>query len=205
MIALLHGDARGRGAIAFTPEVPVIRAAAARVAMGQVQRIGILLDRPFVEILGGQRRKQLASAAFVHASGTDVPVWWMSFPVRSGLLVGWAGGPAARALGAEPRQLEARTLASLADSFGIDHRTVKRHLVATFHHDWSRDPFARGAYSYALVGGSDAAESLARPVLGTLFFAGEATDAEGRTGTVHGAIATGHRAADQVGRALARA
>jgi len=38
---------------------------------------------------------------------------------------------------------------------------------------------------------------------GTLFFAGEATDAEGRTGTVHGAIASGRRAAAQVEKALA--
>jgi hypothetical protein len=31
-----------------------------------------------------------------------------------------------------------------------------------------------------------------------LFFAGEAADAEGRTGTVHGAIGTGYRAAATV-------
>jgi uncharacterized protein with NAD-binding domain and iron-sulfur cluster len=31
-----------------------------------------------------------------------------------------------------------------------------------------------------------------------LFFAGEAADAEGRTGTVHGAIGTGYRAAASV-------
>jgi monoamine oxidase len=70
------------------------------------------------------------------------------------------------------------------------------------HHDWSRDVFARGAYSYVLAGGTDAASALARPVRGTLFFAGEATDVEGRTGTVHGAIATGYRAAALAVRAL---
>jgi monoamine oxidase len=43
---------------------------------------------------------------------------------------------------------------------------------------------------------------LARPLAGTLFFAGEATDTEGATGTVHGAIASGRRAARQVQRAL---
>jgi monoamine oxidase len=117
--------------------------------------------------------------------------------------VGWAGGPAAIALGAAPRELKERAVRSLADTFGIDRRTVERHLVATFYHDWSRDPFSRGAYSYVLVGGTDAAEMLSRPARGTLFFAGEATDPEGRTGTVHGAIATGQRAAAQVARALA--
>ncbi len=52
------------------------------------------------------------------------------------------------------------------------------------------------------MGGSEAPKILARPVEGTLFFAGEATDTEGRTGTVEGAIATGLRVARQVGAAL---
>jgi monoamine oxidase len=201
-ISLLHTDTRGRGVIRFAPEVDAIRGAAAGIAMGQVQRAGVLLDRPLVELLGDRRRRQLADAAFFTARGTHVPVWWTPFPVRSGLMIAWAGGPAAIALSRAPRALAARAIASLADSMGLDRRTVRRHIVATFHHDWCADPFSRGAYSYALVGGSDAAETLSRPVGRTLFFAGEATDAEGRTGTVHGAIATGHRAAAQVSHSL---
>lgn len=201
-VSLLHADARGRGSIAFTPEVDRIREAAGLLAMGQVQRIAVLLDRPLVELLDDRRKARLADMTFVQARGTDVPVWWMSHPVRSGLVVAWAGGPAAIALGASPRALPSRVIASLSDVFRLDRRTVQRHLVATMHHDWSRDPFSRGAYSYALVGGVDAAKALARPVRGTLFFAGEATDPEGRTGTVHGAIATGQRAAAQAMRAL---
>jgi monoamine oxidase len=201
-ISLLHADARGRGAVRFTPEVGSIRAAAAGVAMGQVQRVGVLLDRPFLDLLDDERRQRLADATFFTARGADVPVWWTPFPVRSGLMIAWSGGPAAMELGRAPREVARRTIASLADTMGLDRRTVRRHVVATFHHDWCRDPFARGAYSYALVGGSDAAQTLSRPVEHTLFFAGEATDAEGRTGTVHGAIATGHRAAAQVARAL---
>jgi monoamine oxidase len=69
-------------------------------------------------------------------------------------------------------------------------------------HDWMNDPFARGVYSYQLVGGVDAPRDLARPIDGTLFFAGEATDTSGSTGTVHGAIASGTRAATQVLRTL---
>ena len=202
-VSLLRTGVRGRGAIAFAPEVGAIREAAAKVEMGQVQRIGVLLDRPVVELFTARRRSQLARTAFVHARGSDIPVWWTSYPLRTGLVVGWAGGPAAIALGAAPRQLKGRAVRSLADTFGIDRRTVERHLVGTFHHDWSRDAFSRGAYSYVGVGGTDAAETLSRPVRGTLFFAGEATDAEGRTGTVHGAIATGQRAAAQLARVLA--
>jgi len=48
------------------------------------------------------------------------------------------------------------------------------------------------------VGGLDAPQLLAAPESGTLFFAGEATNGDGRSGTVHGAIATGERAAREV-------
>jgi hypothetical protein len=64
-----------------------------------------------------------------------------------------------------------------------------RSMVAgAWLHDWEHDPFARGAYSYARVGGAEAPRRLAQPIDGTLFFAGEATDPERRTGTVDSAM-----------------
>jgi len=44
----------------------------------------------------------------------------------------------------------------------------------------------------------DAQVELARSVESTLFFAGEATNTEGHSGTVHGAISTGQRAAREI-------
>jgi monoamine oxidase len=70
-------------------------------------------------------------------------------------------------------------------------------LHAALVHDWRRDPFARGAYSYVLVGGEGARETLAGPIADTLFFAGEATDTE-EAGTVAGALRSGARAARQI-------
>jgi monoamine oxidase len=75
-------------------------------------------------------------------------------------------------------------------------------MTGSFTHDWQADPFARGAYSYAAVGGMNAAETLAAPVANTLFFAGEATNCDGYNGTVHGAIATGTRAAKELLQSL---
>jgi monoamine oxidase len=65
-------------------------------------------------------------------------------------------------------------------------------------HDWDNDPFSRGAYSYVGVNGLEAQRLLASPVENTLFFAGEATVTQGAIGTVHGAMATGKRAAREV-------
>jgi monoamine oxidase len=131
-------------------------------------------------------------------------VWWNLHPLRSGTVVGWAGGPAALALESDAGRISEIAVSSLADAFGCDRRTVKRHVLTTFRHDWSRDPFSRGAYSYSAVGGADAGKLLSTPVAGTLFFAGEAADAEGRNGTVHGAIGSGKRAAKQAMRSLDR-
>jgi monoamine oxidase len=69
-------------------------------------------------------------------------------------------------------------------------------------HDWEHDPFARGAYSYQLVGGASAPAALARPVARTLFFAGEATGGAAGTGTVEAAILSGRRAAAQLLKVL---
>jgi len=94
-----------------------------------------------------------------------------------------------------------RALDSMARVFGTRRAQLERMLVGTWTHDWQRDPFSRGAYSYAGVGGVDAHKELAKPLQSTLFFAGEATNGE-QTGTVAGAIVSGRRAAAEVRRRI---
>ncbi len=53
-----------------------------------------------------------------------------------------------------------------------------------YSHDWNNDPFTKGAYSYCAPGEIESDWVLAEPVEDTLFFAGEATDMDGFTGTV---------------------
>jgi monoamine oxidase len=92
-------------------------------------------------------------------------------------------------------------VAALAAALDVDVGRLRQDVRGGFSHDWLADPFARGAYSYAGVGGSEAGDELAVPIDGTIFFAGEATESNGDNGTVHGAIASGRRAAR---RALGR-
>jgi monoamine oxidase len=56
---------------------------------------------------------------------------------------------------------------------------------------------AQGSYSYALPGHADARGTLAAPVDGRVFFAGEACSLYDFT-TAHGAYLTGIEAADEV-------
>ena len=64
-------------------------------------------------------------------------------------------------------------------------------------HRWGTDPYARGAYSYAVPGASDQRAALAAPVDERLFFAGEACSRFDFS-TAHGAFVTGVEAADRI-------
>src|SRR6185503_474513 len=102
----------------------------------------------------------------------------------------------------EQARLE-RSLATLAQVLNVPRRKLDDLLDGWMSHDWRADPCSRAAYTYIGVGGSGAPAALARPVDGTLFFAGEATNGE-QIGTVAGALASGRRAAKEVIRALRR-
>lgn len=63
---------------------------------------------------------------------------------------------------------------------------------------WSKDPYALGAYSYLAVGATpEDRAALRTSVENRLFFAGEATD-EDAPSTVHGALASGGRVAEEI-------
>lgn len=204
-LGVLRASPGEEAAIAFDPLPGVVDRHAARLAMGDVVRIVLLVDDDFwarAAVDAGDDVRQ-GCFSFLHTHDADVPIWWTQFPIRAPLIVGWAGGTrASRLANHSPAALRAVAIGSLARSLGVTVRRLSPLVRDGWVHDWSGDPFARGAYSYALVGGSDAARGLSRPVDGTLFFAGEATDAEGENGTVNGALNSGYRAASQVLTAL---
>ncbi|MDQ3996721.1 MAG: FAD-dependent oxidoreductase, partial [Gemmatimonadota bacterium] len=206
-LGVLQAPAGENAAIAFAPALPKSKTDALRcLTEGHVVRVSVVLDEPLWltkpprAVSGGRSLQRLA---FIHPASDDMPVCWTAYPTNAPLLVAWFGGPEAESLaGLDHEEIEERAVAALARRLHVARRRFERHVRGCHMHNWSADPFSRGAYSYVLVGGSDAATALARPVEGTLFFAGEAFDAEGRNGTVEGAIASGRRAAGQVKRAL---
>jgi len=195
------------GVVRFDPALPAKQRALARIETGQVFKIVLRFREAFwqgAEFLKERREHSGASngMTFLHAHGAEVPTWWTSLPVRSPLLTGYVGAVRAEELLAEepPTRLE-RTLVALSDILSVPRRELEGQLDASATHDWRADPFARGAYSYIGVGGNDAPRALARPVDGTLFFAGEATNGA-EIGTVAGALSSGRRAAREVLRVL---
>jgi monoamine oxidase len=198
------------GGIQFDPPIRDTLRTAAKLVMGAVVRVVLQVDQPFwaderfAKRVGDER---LDTMAFLQSrSRVQFPAWWTPYPVRAPMLVGWCGGPSARQMMSLTRdEIVVAAFQSLATLLGMTKRAVERHVVTAFTHDWTNDPYSRGAYSYAAVGGDRASVQLAKPVQGTLFFAGEHADKEGRNGTVHGAIASGQSAADRVLEALQKA
>jgi monoamine oxidase len=189
------------GAIRFDPSLPpAVRRAIDLTAMGTVVKLVLRFKRAFwrAEKLAARLGiPDLDTTSFLQArERLPFPVWWTSYPIGSAIMVAWVGGPPATELSRLPRkEIERRAVLSLATILSMRPAAIRRELVATFHHDWINDPFSRGVYSYSRVGGARACETLSRPVHDTIWFAGEAADRLGRTGTVHGAIDSGWRAA----------
>jgi monoamine oxidase len=182
------------GAIAFSPRLADKEEAIGRLEMGDAERVSLCLASD--AWIGPDR---FPPGGFLMTGEPPFPVWWVSRPPPFPVVTGWAGGRNARALGqlGAAARVEA-AVGALATALGADAGRLRQDLRGGFSHDWLADPFARGAYSYAGVGGSEAGTELAVPIDGTLFFAGEATESDGQNGTVHGAIASGHRAAKQL-------
>jgi monoamine oxidase len=192
------------GGFRLQPDPPRIRLALGLVAMGAVVRLACWFrEYPWSAAPAERHPERTARASFWNLDGPTFGVWWTAYPLRWPLAVAWCGGPKAAAVALRGHRTAERTAAGeLAAAFRLPHRAVASLLVATWMHDWQHDIYSRGAYSYARVGGAGAARSLSRPVEDTLFFAGEATDTGGHTGTVEGALASGLRAARQASRAL---
>jgi monoamine oxidase len=197
VVAVPHAVLKAK-ALRFEPALPERERSIEQLETGQVFKIVMRFREKFWETERGRPN-------FVHAPDVDVPVWWSSRPAQASLLTGWAGGPRAEALLALDEETRVdRSLESLSRAFALPRRRLDPLLLARFSHDWSTDPFSLGAYSYVGVGGVQAQKVLARPVAGTLFFAGDALDPE-ETGTVSGALRTGRQAGRDAARALRRA
>ncbi len=182
------------GAIDFSPRLPDKEDALRRLEMGAAARVSLQFEH---DAWAG--RDSFSPDGFLFTGEPPFPVWWISHPAPRPVITGWAGGRHALALATLGQtQRVGAALEALGAAVGVDAGRLRGELRGGFCHDWQSDPFARGAYSYAGVGGRRAGTELAAPVDSTLFFAGEATQSDGRNATVHGAIASGQRAAKDV-------
>lgn len=191
--------------VKFFPVLKAKRKLISRLGWGRVVRVVLRFRAGFwsapwmPHALARGRGKNFG---FINAPGEVLPVWW-ALHAPAPILTGWAGGTIADPLlELPPAKLLRQALRSLARIFSVPTAELRRWLADWRTHDWQHDPFTLGAYSFATAGYDDGPRRLAQPVQGTLFFAGEATADD--LGTVHGALASGLRAAKEVRQAFAQ-
>jgi monoamine oxidase len=173
-------------AIRFDPEPPVLRPVCEAMSMGHAARVVLRFRERFWEREGKEH------LGFLFSDDELVSTWWTASPARAPMLTGWiAGTKAARLLGLSRQAVGNEVVRALARTLGCPAEYAIDRLEAVHYHDWQSDPFSRGAYCFVRPGGMDVQRWLGQPVEETLYFAGEATEATGHCGTVHGAIASG--------------
>jgi monoamine oxidase len=208
-LAVLQAAPGKTGAVEFSPVLPPRKLEALeRLEMGKVIRISLRFRRRFWEQVpahdGGVL--SLSSMRFLFSEDEWFPTWWTMAPNPAPVLTGWAPFRCAERLSGKSQSfIVGQALKALSRLFNMDSDALAQQLEAEYLYDWQSDPFSRGAYSYGKVGADGSQEALAMPVENTLFFAGEATDITGHNGTVHGAIASGMRAAREIVNAARKA
>ena len=107
------------------------------------------------------KKGKLAKLSFIQSSDPDVPVFWTLAPRRAPMIVAWAGGRRGAALAlVSASERRDRAITAAARVFGLPRAKLGELLVDSWTHNWEDDPFARGAYSYPLVGGAKAGADL---------------------------------------------
>ena len=180
--------------ILFEPPIAGKNGPLALLEMGPVMRVSLRFREKFWD-----KRRECRGFSFMFSDDRDFPTWWSLSPLPIPVLTGWTGGRRAAGLASHAEeQLINRGIASLARILEMPIQELESLMQSAHTHNWDADPYSHGAYSYAMAGGARAFRVLAEPLANTLFFAGEATDFRGFNGTVHGAMASGKRAAEEI-------
>ena len=176
--------------ICFKPALPAVNKAAGSLGYGHVIKVILVFDRAFWQEQPHMSH-DLTDLGFLF-TGEEIPTWWTQFPTQYPVLTGWLGGPKAEALHhLKEEEMVEKAITSLANALQRDVVQLHHMLVSWHFHNWSTDPYAEGAYSYEVVGGSQISKQLLQPVENTLFFAGEGLHQGPQIGTVEGALASG--------------
>ncbi|QNF33015.1 FAD-dependent oxidoreductase [Adhaeribacter swui] len=200
-LGVLQAEPTAEGSIQFTPALPQRQQALATLGFGPVIKIVLEFKSAFWEEneTNAAVTQKMPELAFLFTDASAIAAWWTQLPNPAPVLTGWiAGSEAEIRRNATPTELLSEALTTLALLFDTSVAYLREQLVAQQVFNWAADPFARGAYAYATVGGTTARQILNIPEANTLYFAGEALYEGTAIGTVEAALASGKKAAEQI-------
>lgn len=182
-----------KNSITFIPELPKEKQdSIKKLGMGTIDKVTLLFDHVFWD-------ENKIAIGYIPTQGNQWIDFFNFYPLlKKPMLVSFNVGETARMMeGWTDEKIIASALQTLKTIYGT-HIPNPTHYKIT---RWAADPFSFGAYSHIPVGASgEDYDTLAKPINGKLFFAGEATSRQ-YPSTVHGAYLTGLRAAQQIERA----
>ena len=176
--------------ISFSPPLPQSKVDAfKKIGMGAGLKIVMSFNRAFWPVD--------ADSIFGRGIVPEYVVASRGRSTSSFVLTATIMGDNATTLASRPATIVSTILADLDSLFG--RNSASTTLLKAEIIDWSSEPYAKGAYSYPVVGGGLAINrEFAQPLLSRLFFAGEATHFGGHAGTVHGAMESARRVVEEV-------
>ena len=182
---------KGSPAITFQPSINDYLKVAQKIGYGSV--IKVLLQ--FKERFWEEEKKNLGFLL----TNEVIPTWWTQLPSSYPLLTGWVGGPQAWQLeNKDDQTILGLALQSLSNVFKKPVDELGQLLTASSVANWSKDSFAKGGYSYSMVGSAQAQKLFSEPIEETIFFAGEAFYDGPSPGTVEAALVSGKNVAEKI-------
>lgn len=167
--------------INFIPALPTTKITAiSKIGMGA----GMKIIMQFIERFWDEKMGAVVNDGYV-------PEWWTPLGTTN-ILTAFIMGENAEFMSAQNDDAINIAADELDRIFGVGVATSR--LTDAHIEDWGKNPFVKGAYSFARPNSSGQRGVLALPVDNKIYFAGEATNNQGHNSTVHGAMETGFRA-----------
>ena len=184
------------GDIAFNPGLPSSKVAAlANMEMDASLRVLLDFKMNFWGLTSGFLYGGTASPEYLNAGiGRSDASKTLSITVNG------AKASAFSALGKDVIPLLLNEMDSVFDNkASLNVRKDLNDNIISVIQDWSKEKYIGGGVSYLKAAGSNQDRiSLGTALNGKVFFAGEATDSQGESGTINGALLSGERAANEI-------
>jgi monoamine oxidase len=178
--------------IAFIPKLPDYKIQAIHnLPMGILNKIGVLFEE------GTFRDNQLGWYVVTpdkyHNNISEI----FSFEIRKKEkehMIFFFGGKKGSDIENYPKKYYKKIIEFIKKQFG---NNIEKKIIKLIHSSWGKDPYSKGAYSYALPGHNFERDLLKKPLEKKVYFAGEATINK-TYGTCHGAYISGNYAASKI-------
>ena len=178
--------------ITFIPKLPDYKTQAIHnLPMGILNKIGVLFEKGTFK--DNQIGWYVATPDKYHNNISEI----FSFEIRKKEkehMIFFFGGKKGYDVENFPKKYYKKIIEFIKNQFG---ENKEKNIIKIIHSSWGKDPYSKGAYSFALPGHNFERNLLKKPLEKKVYFAGEAT-IQKNYGTCHGAYISGNNTANKI-------